>query len=493
MTVSDPAIDVPDDLRRILARIRTLCDRKGPKAALKRLDRVGDRLPPPLLYRERARLRLRLLTVRGDLGGAIRLVRENDLGAQDADRDPMLALVTALMAVGRFTQAGRMAARLPLSPPRPAMLRALLLGGMPGRFHSALAECGAAAGDRLLTSVQQARVLLAEHEDPVAEQALIAGAEAALPLITLSGRAQKLRLLLFPYAPDTLDRQIWDQAVRLECAAAPASLRDLQVPPAPVPDRVVAPLTRIADWIGIAPEARPDWIARAYHGRLYQRRLHSLLICSDSHRTAFADTLPPLDWSAVRACQDRGQPVLLTAAHHIFVPAVVLHLQRSGLDVQIIAGGWRWGPDAAEHFPFLPGSCQLYPDGTTPELSPAALRRGLITQLRAKGCALVAVDSAYGTAREFELPGQGLQVRLPPPLWSVARKTGAAVFAIRSLWQDGQIVSQLQPWPVPPADPDGQDTALWYTHVLEQARDAALLDAWNVALPSWLIARTDHN
>jgi hypothetical protein len=76
---------------------------------------------------------------------------------------------------------------------------------------------------------------------------------------------------------------------------------------------------------------------------------------------------------------------------------------------------------------------------------------------------------------------------LPPPLWSVARKTGAAVFFLDCTWESGRIRSDLSPCPIPPEDDPDRADALWYDMLLTRARAAALRDPRNIAQPGWLI------
>jgi len=124
--------------------------------------------------------------------------------------------------------------------------------------------------------------------------------------------------------------------------------------------------------------------------------------------------------------------------------------------------------------------------GYDPWLSTVSQVRRFSDACRKSGAALVAIDTPGSGARPVDLPAHGVRALLPPPLWSVVRKTGAAVFFLDCTWSAGRIRSELTPWPAP-AEDDPKAEALWYEMLLTRARAAALQDPRNVAQPGWLI------
>lgn len=502
-----------EDPGRIRDEIRSLREGGDPAAALALLDGSRDRLPAGFARRERARLlqrldrpaealaeldqgrpapgadalRLRLLIALNRLAEATALV---DAAPADPDSaiDPRLILTLARnqLQAGQFATAARLAAKVPTDAAQALTLRALLLAGAGDEIARALPRQGAETDARLLTAIRRTRADLdpADPESPV--PALLAGVIAALPLFSDPQTLFQLRRLLCDISDARTDRLIWDRTGVLERDRAPVSYRDVPGASEPPPAEVADRLRRFAAWLDLPPDRVEDWIGQVHDGRRYQHRLRDLFAHSRTHFDAFAADIDPLDWSAVRACLDAGQPVLVATAHHSFIPAMLIQLQRAEMDVRVIAGGWAWGPQSHLAPLFLDTPAPLTVTGGLPQPPASALRRGLITQLRAGGGALVAIDTPGSGARPVDLPAHGVRALLPPPLWSVVRKTGAAVFFLDCTWSAGRIRSELTPWPAP-AEDDPKADALWYEMLLTRARVAALQDPRNVAQPGWLI------
>ncbi|MDK3074557.1 hypothetical protein QO034_15775 [Sedimentitalea sp. JM2-8] len=512
MTAPDPTPD--EDPGGIRARIRTLREDGDPATALALLDGSRDRLPAGFARRERARLlhrldrpaealaeldrgrpapgtdalRLRLLIALGRRTEATALV---DAAPADPDAgiDPRLILTLARdqLQAGQFATAARLAARVPTDAAQALALRALLLAGAGGdEIARVLPRPGAETDALLLAAIRRARADLdpADPDSPV--QALLAGVAAALPLFSDPQTLFQLRRRLCDIADARTDRLIWDRTGVLERDRAPASYRDVPGAEGPPAAGAADRLRRFAAWLDLPPDRVGDWIGQAHDGRRHQHRLRDLFAHSRVHFDEFAADIDPLDWSAVRACAEAGQPVLLAAAHHSFIPALLIQMQRAKLDIRVIAGGWAWGPESHLAPLFIDAPAPLTVTGALPQPPASALRRGLIGQLRAGGAALVAIDTPGAGARPVDLPAHGVRALLPPPLWSVARKTGAAAFVLECTWAAGRIRSGLTPWPVPAEDGPEAD-ALWYEMLLTRARAAALRDPRNVAQPGWLI------
>tara|TARA_Y100000815_G_scaffold79060_1_gene68190 strand:+ start:301 stop:1845 length:1545 start_codon:yes stop_codon:yes gene_type:complete len=223
---------------------------------------------------------------------------------------------------------------------------------------------------------------------------------------------------------------------------------------------LVSPLPeidRVADWIGVAPEARADWHRRYAAAQARVAELSAAILGSSAHRADLARRLPPVDWSELRAALAQGTPVILTACHASIATVLPLELCRSGIDVRVVSPP-RFFANVPEyvalHYADLDGRHAL------------RTARRMIDLLRAGRCIFVMADGQIG-ARAYHDPDLGVRARLPSGLWPLARRYGARVFFMQSGWTEGRLQTRLNEMAMPDQDlDDAALNALWHREVL---------------------------
>ncbi len=459
-----------------------LLNRLGRNAeALAELDRLPEKAERPGV----ARLRARILIALGHLDRAETLIRDIGPDREAGAEGLMFGLGRAWLEAGRFTRAARCLSDAREAGCEAPALRSLelqgwLLAAEPGGLAAALDAHGGDISGALARAVRHARTRLRTDAPAAQSAALLRGALQSLHrldnLHDLRRVKQALRGICDPAAEAGIIQRAHD--------LTPASIQGIAPPPVDTPP-ARRNLPGLARWLGIAEADIADWSRRAWEGFHHKRQLFNIISRSLPHRAELRAALPRLDWSEVQACTDRGQPVLLAGLHCHARAAVQIELLRLDRPATFITRGWDRVADAEFSPLFQPPPPRAVETGAHGDFTGTEIMRNLLRDLSAGGVVALPVDGLIG-ARDRAMPDRGLRLRLPPPQWALARRTGAAVFWMGAGWRDGRLRCDLTRWEVPDgSDPQAEET-LWYNRMISAWKAACLADPRNALPASWI-------